>query len=144
MSYEKQTWECGEIITAEKLNHIEDGLEEASRGGGGGGDVSTPLIVNASTQDNFEWTCDTTFGEIDDAVRSGRTVLILYDRITDGWEVYNAGNVIGTQSALNNGSWSGTVDVGMDMFLSGVAFFRVSGASADAIRDEYPVYDSGD
>lgn len=31
MSYEKQTWKNGETITAEKLNHIEDGI--ASIGG---------------------------------------------------------------------------------------------------------------
>lgn len=30
MSYEKQTWECNEVITADKLNHMEDGIEEAS------------------------------------------------------------------------------------------------------------------
>ena len=29
MSYEKQTWVTGETITAEKLNHIEDGVEQA-------------------------------------------------------------------------------------------------------------------
>lgn len=33
MAYEKQTWTCGETITADKLNHIENGL--ASAGGGG-------------------------------------------------------------------------------------------------------------
>lgn len=33
MAYEKQTWECGETITADKLNHMEDGIEEASGGG---------------------------------------------------------------------------------------------------------------
>lgn len=26
MNYEKQTWQTGDIITAEKLNHIEDGI----------------------------------------------------------------------------------------------------------------------
>lgn len=34
MTYEKQTWECGETITAEKLNHIEDGIYDASQSGG--------------------------------------------------------------------------------------------------------------
>ena len=29
MSYEKQTWTNGETITAEKLNHIEDGVEKS-------------------------------------------------------------------------------------------------------------------
>lgn len=32
MSYEKHTWETGELITADKLNHMEEGIE----GGGGG------------------------------------------------------------------------------------------------------------
>ena len=26
MSYEKQTWETGQVITADKLNHMEDGI----------------------------------------------------------------------------------------------------------------------
>lgn len=29
MAYEKQTWNDGDIITAEKLNHIEDGIDSA-------------------------------------------------------------------------------------------------------------------
>ena len=32
MAYEKQTWVTGEVITKEKLNHIEDGI--ANSGGG--------------------------------------------------------------------------------------------------------------
>lgn len=33
MAYEKHTWECGEEITAQKLNHMEEGI--ANAGGGG-------------------------------------------------------------------------------------------------------------
>lgn len=29
MAYEKHTWECGESITADLMNNIEDGIEEA-------------------------------------------------------------------------------------------------------------------
>ena len=29
MAYEKQTWACGEVITADKLNHMEDGIANA-------------------------------------------------------------------------------------------------------------------
>lgn len=32
MSYNKTTWTSGDVITAEKLNNIEDGLEAASAG----------------------------------------------------------------------------------------------------------------
>ena len=30
MAYEKQTWQNGDTITAEKLNHMEDGIENSS------------------------------------------------------------------------------------------------------------------
>lgn len=29
MSYEKTTWQTGDTITSEKLNHLEDGVSEA-------------------------------------------------------------------------------------------------------------------
>lgn len=32
MAYTKQTWETGEVITADKLNHIEDGIENNNSG----------------------------------------------------------------------------------------------------------------
>lgn len=34
MAYEKQTWSCGETITADKLNHMEDGIADSGSGGG--------------------------------------------------------------------------------------------------------------
>ena len=33
MSYTKQTWTDGEVITDDKLNHMEDGIESASGAG---------------------------------------------------------------------------------------------------------------
>lgn len=32
MAYEKQIWENGDVITADKLNHIEDGIENNNLG----------------------------------------------------------------------------------------------------------------
>ena len=37
MSYKRRTWQNGEAITEEKLNNIEDGIEEAMKSGGGTG-----------------------------------------------------------------------------------------------------------
>lgn len=31
MSYEKQTWQTGDVITADKMNYMEDGIEDASQ-----------------------------------------------------------------------------------------------------------------
>lgn len=39
MAYVKQTWACGDEISAEKLNHMEDGIFSANSGGGTGGSV---------------------------------------------------------------------------------------------------------
>lgn len=33
MAYEKQEWKCGDTVTADKLNHMEDGIESANSGG---------------------------------------------------------------------------------------------------------------
>lgn len=35
MSYTKQTWNNGDVITAEKLNHMEEGIAEGGSSGGG-------------------------------------------------------------------------------------------------------------
>lgn len=63
MEYTPKTWECGEIITAEDLNHIEQGLANA-------GGVSAPLLVNIAVQGTEEdpvLVMDKTFQEIADA-----------------------------------------------------------------------------
>lgn len=46
MAYEKQEWKCGDTVTADKLNHMEDGIESANSGGG-----STPLIVTFTQEE---------------------------------------------------------------------------------------------
>lgn len=46
MSYVKQDWTSGDVITAEKLNHIEDGIADA------GGGSSTPTIFYYNMDDS--------------------------------------------------------------------------------------------
>ncbi len=56
MSYEKQTWATGDTITADKLNHMEDGI---ATGGG-------VLVVHGAI-DGAIMTLDKTWQEIYDA-----------------------------------------------------------------------------
>lgn len=63
MSYTKHTWTDGELVTAAKMNNIENGIEEASSGGSGGGGV---LVVHATPSDDAI-TLDKTWQEIKDA-----------------------------------------------------------------------------
>lgn len=55
--YEKQNWKTGDVITQEKLNHMEDGIASAIANAG------AVLIVNA----NENGTLDKTWQEIHDA-----------------------------------------------------------------------------
>lgn len=70
MSYEKHTWKNGEVITADKLNNIEEGI---SGGGSGGGS----LVIHATTVDLVE-TFDKTCAEVLEAFQSGSPCIIVH------------------------------------------------------------------
>ena len=55
MAYEKQTWTCGDTITADKMNHMEEGIANAG---------SSALEVSVGSNN----TLDKTWQEIYDAM----------------------------------------------------------------------------
>ena len=59
MSYIKQTWETGDIVTAEKLNHMEDGIAS--------GGVSVLLVGEIYDEQTQAYRLDKTWQEIHDA-----------------------------------------------------------------------------
>lgn len=62
MAYEKQTWVTGEVITKEKLNHMEDGI---ANGGG-------VIAINIDEDNKL----DKTWNEVDTALRNGQFVIV--------------------------------------------------------------------
>lgn len=66
MSYDKQTWTSGEVITATKLNHMEDGIDSA-----GGGAVLINVTVNG-----HELVLDKTFKEIETLMKAGVPIML--------------------------------------------------------------------
>lgn len=64
MSYEKNTWAKGDVITANKLNHMEDGIAES----GGGAFIVRLLDTNY---------LDKTYGEIYQAFLSGKVIWVV-------------------------------------------------------------------
>lgn len=62
MAYEKQTWATGDVITAEKLNHMENGIGESG--------YFECTISNVG----IDWSCDKTISEILEAFKSGKNI----------------------------------------------------------------------
>lgn len=65
MAYTKQTWECGDVISAEKLNHMEDGIEASG--------VDYPIVVHFEKVDS-NWTADKEYSELRTAIENGTPV----------------------------------------------------------------------
>lgn len=61
MAYTKTNWKDGDVISAEKMNKIEQGIEDAGASGGS----SDVLVVDSSTS----------FAEMYQAVQDGKAVL---------------------------------------------------------------------
>ena len=80
MSYEPKTWECGDTITAEALNHLEQGV--ANAGGGG----TEPLIVHA-VGDSSPYHLDKTYAEIHSALLAGTP--LYFDLSQEMGDVYD-------------------------------------------------------
>lgn len=77
MSYEKQTWTTGEVITQEKLNHMEDGIAEAN-----GKSTSANILIVTFTTVTIDGSrtsyCDKTYEEILNAINNGDIVIGRY------------------------------------------------------------------
>ena len=71
MSYTPTNWENGDIITAEKLNKLENGVADS---GGSGGD-SNIFAIHYTIDGTFAATSDKTYTEIQTAVAAGKELI---------------------------------------------------------------------
>ena len=71
MAYTKYTWTDGEVINAQKLNHMEDGIEDAGSGGSG-----CTFVVKPDHQEGDVTYYDKTWQELADAMESGQACLL--------------------------------------------------------------------
>jgi hypothetical protein len=68
--YTPKNWQCGETITAEDLNHMEQGIAEASEGGG-----SDLMVVGVVMPDPYTKKIDKDYEEVKAAVLANKPVL---------------------------------------------------------------------
>ena len=76
MAYTPTEWKSGDVITAEKLNNIEDGVQEALENSESGGERFEVVY------DAINSTINHTFTEIQDAYLAGKTITArIYDTL---------------------------------------------------------------
>lgn len=83
MAYTKQTWETGDIVTAEKLNHIENGVFNSA------GVVYIPVVktetsVPGGETTTYTYSSDYSYDDIAEAVAAGRLPIAAVEGNRDG------------------------------------------------------------
>lgn len=81
MSYTPTEWGNGDVITAAKLNKMEQGISEASSGGSSGGGIFW-LTETPPPAQGEHYGIDASYNEIVAALESGKTVILR--RIVNG------------------------------------------------------------
>ena len=84
MSYTKQTWQTGEVITATKLNHMEDGIENA----GGGGALIIEMTLDETDPHTPFFKSNVLFDDVVTAFTSGTPVMVHTPK-AETWGVQN-------------------------------------------------------
>ncbi len=126
MSYTKQTWANGDVITADKLNHIEDGLA----------DNSTELVVHAINHPEDEVTVlDKTFGEIRTAVNNGRMVKIVRNVSDEEYTGVTVGYLVSMNYEIYSNGVNGSIYAGEANYSASVVDAPYTLEALDA---EYP------
>ena len=96
MSYEKQTWNTGDTITDDKLNHMEDGISSVGS-----------LVVNYVFGESTD-TLDKTYAEIRSALLAGKTIFVKKDDSYDdpqyGYTLYDYRIVTGINEKVGTGT----------------------------------------
>jgi len=70
MTYTKQTWTTGDVITADKLNHMEDGIADI-----GGGIV----LLNVTQTPDTAYHLGKSYSEITEIIESGNIPVAVFD-----------------------------------------------------------------
>mgnify|MGYP007130613327 CR=1 FL=1 len=75
MAYTPKTWQCGETIMADDLNHMEQGIAQGS---------AEPLIIHFTGESRTEgrhtyYATDATYNDVVNAITSGKAVYLYTD-----------------------------------------------------------------
>ena len=108
MSYTPTKWQTGDTITAEKLNNMEDGIENANE-----------LFIVTCTPDSpdYSGTMDKTVAEINEAYQAGRTVLFRVLMGIDEYAEVNCSIVVKVSDNIYPSYGGFTIDIGNNILI---------------------------
>lgn len=131
MAYTPKTWECGETITADALNHIEQGIEDCCGSG------SEPLILHTWNTVGTQTYLDKTWEEVYQADLNNTPVIleIIQPDPEDETEIYTTrARMVGFNLYETSEFWSVQV-----AFVTSSGVARAM-ASSDSIAGQYTGY----
>lgn len=101
MAYNKTTWNTGDIVTAEKLNNLEQGVTNAQ----------TMVLHGTETNDGHvtKYTLDYTFAEIKAAFDAGVSVKLMEEEELDGMLVVTSNDMFRYAMGEEDGEWIGDI-----------------------------------
>ena len=128
MAYVPKEWECGEVVTAEALNHIEQGILAADACCGESMLVLTQTGSREATAEECPnggtvYTYNHTWQEVDDAVASGKIIAVKLSSLPGDLNI----------SAVKKPSLPGDLNITIDFPL------RISVISPGKYTDSYGV-----
>ena len=98
MAYEKNTWQTGDVITKEKLNHMEDGIANSELF------FVVPVLMDMQSDPTI-YTPQVTFGEASSMAKNGKIVVIKFISEEDN-STYNSYFILEFSSDNENESAS--------------------------------------
>lgn len=123
MAYEMHEWVCNEPITADKLNHMEQGIVEAQNDESSGGESGTLVIRKQETQeDPGKVYYDKTWQEVYDALANGQRVIVVESSQGEN-------DAIATQMILSGAVYNS--ESGYDVILYNASSIAYTADSAD-------------
>lgn len=126
MSYVKTVWETGDVITAEKLNNAESGIEAAQ-----------PFIVRVSVDlETGKSTMDKTYAEIRAALMAGKYIPVIVNAIP---EIQMPEDMLGSVlfARVSDTDYNIIIAEGINQITAGYDAVVVGYFTADA-EDGYP------
>lgn len=79
MSYEKQTWETGDIVTSAKLDHMEDGIAK------GCGSVIYKTITVTETPTERTYSLNISYQDFIDAIANNQIYIFQFEKRGGTW-----------------------------------------------------------